>query len=214
MKRSITKNQQLRIEAQVEEAKLQKLGSVAEGLTSVLEEVPVRSDDAHYVYANDDMRADVNRSLWNAVVRIADYLGSVPDAEAVQPLLDKYADELVREICVIAHVPDGVGAYEPTVPGELRQKIAIEVEVVDLKDYREEADSSKVENLLQRALDKHPGEDLDVSYNNQHYGWFVWDSKQNRHEQQDLNDFDGNDNLSKVRNFVSDLKKIKLEDYE
>lgn len=85
---------------------------------------------------------------------------------------------------------------------------------VELKDYREKLDSDSTEDLVAKALKEHEGEDIDLSYNNQHYGWFIWDEEEDRHEQRDLNDFKGSDNLSEVRRFVSNLKKVKLEDYK
>ena len=85
---------------------------------------------------------------------------------------------------------------------------------VELKDYREKLDTEKTEDLAAKALSDHEGEDIDLSFNNQHYGWFVWDDKQKRHEQKDLNDFKGSDDLSEIREFVSGLKKVKLEEYK
>lgn len=92
-------------------------------------------------------------------------------------------------------------------------KIADKMEA-DLKKYREKQDSSKVENLVNKALSKHEGDDIDLSYNNQHYGWFVWDSEGSKHKQRDMNDFEADDKIQDVRKFVKSLKKINLEDYE
>jgi len=83
----------------------------------------------------------------------------------------------------------------------------------DLKPYREKADSAEVEDLAAKALNDHKEEDVDLSFHDQHYGWFMWDSKEKRHKQTDLNDFEANDTLKDVRKSVHSLKKVKLEDY-
>jgi hypothetical protein len=41
---------------------------------------------------------------------------------------------------------------------------------VDLKNYREKEDSATVEKLIENALSKHEGHNVDVSYHGQHYG--------------------------------------------
>ena len=84
----------------------------------------------------------------------------------------------------------------------------------DLKPYREKLDSDAVENLADKALKDHCGKDIDLSYNNQHYGWFIWDPIKEYHVQYDMNDFKPSDNVKDVREFVSSLKKVKIEDYE
>ena len=85
---------------------------------------------------------------------------------------------------------------------------------VELKKHRKDLDSDKVESLVDKALADHEGKDIDLSYNNQHYGWFVWDPQEKRHEQRDMNNFEADDQIKDVRKFVSDLTKAKLEKYE
>ena len=83
-----------------------------------------------------------------------------------------------------------------------------------LKDYREDQDSTKVENLVEKALSEHKGDDVDVSYHKKHYGWFEWEAAAGRHEQRDMNDFEANEKIQDVRKFVKSLKRINLEDYK
>ena len=85
---------------------------------------------------------------------------------------------------------------------------------VELKKYRKDLDSDKVESLVDKALADHEGKDIDLSYNNQHYGWFVWNQAEAKHEQRDLNDFEADEHIEDVRDFVGSLDKINLEDYE
>jgi hypothetical protein len=97
-------------------------------------------------------------------------------------------------------------------------KLAIQFEAfaseVSLKDYRDDLDSEALENILSGALKNYRYEDVDVTYNDQHYGWFVWDWKSRKHVQKDMNDFESDDTIDDVRDFVASLTKIRLEDYE
>jgi len=90
-------------------------------------------------------------------------------------------------------------------------KLAAEFE---LKVYRQKTVDNKTDKLLEKAFKNNEGEDLEVTYNNQHFGWFVWDPVEQAHVQKDLNDFEKDDEIEDVREFVHSLKDIKLEDYE
>jgi len=83
-----------------------------------------------------------------------------------------------------------------------------------LKEYRKKEDSDRVEKLAEKAMDANSEKDLDISFHGQHYGWFVWNQMEGKHEQKDLNDFEQDDHIKDVREFVGSLDKINLEDYE
>lgn len=83
-----------------------------------------------------------------------------------------------------------------------------------LKGYRKRRDSDKVEDLVDKALSDNFGKNVDISFHGQHYGWFVWNKEEKKHEQKDLNDFESDDKIKDVRKFVHSLKKIKLENYK
>ena len=85
---------------------------------------------------------------------------------------------------------------------------------LELKEYREKLDNNKVENLAKNTLSNFEGEDVDLSYHDQHYGWFEWDHNNKMHKQVDMNDFDPDDEIKQVRNFVHEMRKVKMEDYE
>ncbi len=86
---------------------------------------------------------------------------------------------------------------------------------VELKTYRKTLDNNTKEQLVEKALADHEGHSVDLKYHDQHYGWFIWNEKEDKHEQIDLNDFENKDKLETVRKFVSGLDvKIKLETYE
>jgi len=90
-------------------------------------------------------------------------------------------------------------------------KLAKEFEV---KLYNKKSISPKIKELLNKAFKENKEEDLDISYNNQHFGWFIFDPIKQTHIQKDMNDFEEDDEVEDVREFVHNLKKIKLEDFK
>lgn len=125
--RTITKNLSMRLEAQAQEADLVGLKKVAGHLNKQVDSNKTRPSDESYVYASKDLSADVEGQLWNAVVRIADYYNCNVDAELAQKEIEKLAGDLVKAIGRQGGVRHGVGAYEPTVPGEMTGRVAFEV---------------------------------------------------------------------------------------
>lgn len=84
---------------------------------------------------------------------------------------------------------------------------------VELKQYRKDIDDESTEDLVDKTLSEYEGESVDVSNRGFHYGWFDWDEKDDRHEQIDLNDFEDDDTLKTVRDFVHGLdKKVNLKE--
>ena len=59
---------------------------------------------------------------------IADYYNCNVDAELAQKEVEKIASDLVKAIGRQGGVKHGVGAYEPTVPGEMTGRVVLEVE--------------------------------------------------------------------------------------
>ena len=95
--------------------------------------------------------------------------------------------------------------------GEFSKKLASKE--VDLKDYRKKLDPQHVEDALDRALQDHKYDDLDVYLHNQHYGWFDWDWDKGKHVQVDINDFESDDAIKDVREYVLSLVKVNLSKY-
>jgi len=128
--RTITKNQLLRLEAQSEEAKTLGLKKISTHLDEQIEKHTyyTRDDSEFYSYSFDQIQADVEKNLWNAVMRVSDYYGKNIDAVKAQESIESLASELINEIRLNAGVKDGVGAYEPNVPGENREHVSIELE--------------------------------------------------------------------------------------
>jgi len=116
--------------AQAEEAENLGLSKISSNVTDQLEVYTdhVRDDDASYTYSSSQVTTDVEKALWSAVIRVADFYGVSVDLKAVQGSIEKLAGDLIDEVRINAGVTDGVGAYEPNVPGENSQKVTIEVE--------------------------------------------------------------------------------------
>ena len=127
--RTITEFMLHRLSAQAEEAKVLGFKKVADNLEHQVSSVQARTNDSEYSYAHQEMEQDVQKLLWTAAVRVADYLGAGFDAKTAQDSIDKLAEDLIHEIRINAGVKHGVGAYEPNVPGEQKETVIIEVAV-------------------------------------------------------------------------------------
>jgi hypothetical protein len=128
--RTITENLFNRLLAQAQEAELQGLSKIAEGLTDQIEKNShlVRKDDSFYLYNEEEFRNDLNSQLWNIIIRAADFYGVGKfDAVVTQELIDKTAQILVEDFCNTVGINHGVGAYEENVPGELIGRVDIEI---------------------------------------------------------------------------------------
>lgn len=123
--RTINERIYKRLVAQAEEAEVQGLTKVASHLTDQIEKVSVRKDDESYTYAESDLQSDVESALWSAAVRFSDFHNIVLNASETQDLIEKFANEILSELRASADVQHGVGAYEPTVPGEARERVVI-----------------------------------------------------------------------------------------
>lgn len=126
--RSITKKLANRLSAQADEAQTQGLNKISTNLRDVINKHSLRKNDASYTYPEIDLKSDLEKPLWDAIVRIADFYDCNIDAPSMQGLVEKLSEGLIKEVCVKAGIKHGVGAYEPTVPGEIAQKVIIEIE--------------------------------------------------------------------------------------
>ena len=108
----------LRLEAQGSEAKTQGLNKVASAIEKQLTKNHVRDDNTKYVYSSKDFKNDVEEKLWDVIIRAADFYDCTVDAASAQNLVDRTAEELLREFRIKSGVQVDVGANEPQVPGE------------------------------------------------------------------------------------------------
>jgi hypothetical protein len=90
-------------------------------------------------------------------------------------------------------------------------KIAREYE---LKLCRIKLAKECADKLLEKAFADNENEDLEVLYNDQHFGWYVWDPVEQKHIKKDLNDFDEDEEIEDVKEFIHSLKDVRLEDYK
>jgi len=84
-------------------------------------------------------------------------------------------------------------------------------ELSEVKKYRKDKMSENEKKALEKLFEENEGEDLDVSCNDQHFGWFEWNDEKNEHEQTDMNDFNKKDDVKDVQDFVGKLKKVVLK---
>lgn len=122
-----------RLAVQAKEAEIQGLDKVSESLTSqiVKNSEHVRESDAFYVYSEKDVKSDIQDKFWDVIVRIADYYDANIDAKEMQAVIDRYSEDMLNEVKTKLGMSHGVGAYEPNVPGEVSERVTIELEEED-----------------------------------------------------------------------------------
>lgn len=125
--RTITEKLALRLKAQAKEAKLIGLTKIASHLDRVAGN-KTRSVEDSYTYASQDLQQDIEGPLWDVIVRIADYYDCSVSPELMQKEIQKISEDLIKVVSREGGIKHGVGAYEPTVPGEVVERVTIEVE--------------------------------------------------------------------------------------
>jgi len=123
-----------RLQAQLEEANFLNLKKESNSLDVQLKKYAknIRENDHSHSYSYEEMKFDVNNSIWDAMITVSDFLGGAEiDAEKLQKIADQLSEELIKSIKVSSNIPDGVGAYEPKTPGEERLTTIISVEEDD-----------------------------------------------------------------------------------
>lgn len=128
MKRTINEIYRDRLIAEADEADNMRMTKLAENITRQIEKHPIREANESYTYSAKDFEQDVQDALWNVVIRTADFHGSFISAERAQSIVDHFGQEIVDDIRKVASIPTSVGAYEPSLPGEVRKASIIEVE--------------------------------------------------------------------------------------
>lgn len=120
-----------RLKAQSDEAETQGLAKVASHLKSTLKDeynTAVRPNNDFYSYSSEQLQQDVEQKLYESIIRIADFFGSTPDMNEMQDAVGRATLSLINEVQNSLGIQDGVGAYEPTLPGEKRHHVVMEVE--------------------------------------------------------------------------------------
>jgi len=125
-KMKISKQMLNRLTAQAEEAEYLKLNKVSKNLQNIIKDASVRENEMLHSFSKDQLENNIENLLWKIALNVSDYFDSTPDAEQVQKLVDLYAAQLFNDFRVLAGSKDGVGAYEPVLPGE---DIEIEIEL-------------------------------------------------------------------------------------
>lgn len=129
--RTITKKFADRLDTQRQEADLIGLKKVSNHINNIVKNNDTRDTGSSYVYAKEDFQNDVEQNVWRGVVRIADYFDCNINAANIQNIVEKFSAELIDEIRIHGGISHGVGAYEPNVPGERLERVAIEIDEED-----------------------------------------------------------------------------------
>lgn len=114
-----------RILAEAEEAEIQGLVKIASSLTDQLELNKVRDVSENYKYSSSEFEKDVQNSLWNIIIRTADFHNASFKSDEAQEIVDFYSKEILKEIRSSMRIPHKVGSYEEPVPGE--EQVLIEI---------------------------------------------------------------------------------------
>jgi len=87
-------------------------------------------------------------------------------------------------------------------------KLAEKFEVVIKNETDDQA-----KKLLDAALKANKGKGIQVYFNGQHFGWYKWNPKTNKHEQFSIADYDSDETIGELEGDVKDLTKVNLEDF-
>ncbi len=117
------------LEAQAQEAEIQGLTKIAAALTDQLEKNSnIRNNNDFYLYSSIDFKKDIENKIWDIIIRSSDYYNKRFDAVEANNIVEKYSNDLIKELRLKLGVEHGVGAYEPEVAGELQDKIVLEID--------------------------------------------------------------------------------------
>jgi hypothetical protein len=123
--RTISKTLKRRLIAQADEANFQGLEKIAISLSHQADNNPIRHDEEEYLYSSDDLKSDVEKLIWSAVVRAEDYFDKTADAKEIGVIVEALADELISSVRTKIG-GDVIGPHEPFVPGERRMIVEID----------------------------------------------------------------------------------------
>jgi hypothetical protein len=117
-----------RLMAEAEEADNRGLTKIAENLTRQLERTGVRSNKEPYVYSSKSFEQDVQDSLWQVILRTADFHGTFVPSKKGQDIVDYFSKQMIDSIRKSASINNVRGAYESKLPGESDNSCVISIE--------------------------------------------------------------------------------------
>jgi hypothetical protein len=126
MSRTISKVLKKRLQVQATEAKTLGLTKTAAQLDDLIKTTIDRNPDHFYSYSHEELQEDVETIVWEAALRVQDFYNKTGDAKQISEEVEVVAADLIDSI---RHKIGGpiIGAYEPHVPGEIREHTSIEV---------------------------------------------------------------------------------------
>ena len=126
MSRTISTVLKKRLQIQATEAKTLGMTKTAAQLDGIVKSTKERNPDQFYSYSHEELQDDVESIVWEAALRVQDFYNKTGDASQISEEVEAVATDLIDSI---RHKIGGpiVGAYEPRVPGEIREHTSIEV---------------------------------------------------------------------------------------
>lgn len=117
-----------RLIAQASEAETQGLIKVADALVHQISNYSdsIRKESEFYSYSEEAFLNDIHNSMWNSIIRIADYYNiNQIDAADIQKIVEKVSEDIINEVCIKTGA-NTIGSYEDPVPGQ--EEVILEVE--------------------------------------------------------------------------------------
>ena len=125
--KTINKNLANRLQAQAKEANIQGMVKLGSHLEDVVKDSEIRESDSYYSYSDKAFQDDFEKLFWKAAIRAADFYDCQIDAEKINKAIKVISKDFLNEIRVQGNVEHGVGAHEPSVPGEI-ENVVIEID--------------------------------------------------------------------------------------
>lgn len=89
-------------------------------------------------------------------------------------------------------------------------KLAEKFEVI-IRD--ETGKNNETKELLEAAMEANKGHGMQVFYHGQHFAWYKWNKKTNKHEQFSIGDYDNKDSIKDLGEDLKDMPVVNLETF-
>jgi hypothetical protein len=123
--RTISESLKARLLAQAEEAKTLGLQKIASQLEISANNNKTRKNDEFYSYDYDQLKNDVESSLWYAALRTQDFFDKTADGCHVGDLIEDFAEDFIHKLRV--KIGGTIGANENLVAGQSGDITDIEI---------------------------------------------------------------------------------------
>jgi len=126
MSRTISNILKKRLQIQSSEAKTLGLVKVSERVDNLVNKTGERDPEQFYTYSHEELQEDVESLILEATLRVQDFYNKTGDIGKISEGIESIAGDLID---MVRNNIGGsvVGAYEPSIPGEIREHTTIEV---------------------------------------------------------------------------------------